>query len=258
LRRVSLDGFVHVEYKPAGQPAVTTRLPVFERGSNDERKRVKLRVINYGSHATAAEITGQLAHANARWNQIGYSIEASTTTDRPVPAGALDGAGLYAGSANNPQETVALNDLLPIAADNTVTVVFVPQAGQNAYTTVAQRTTVALADRYFVFINTALDLNNETLAHELSHVLFNRFDGATDRRFFTLNTNPGNSFGLPLPDVRIRRRIQDLHTADPNNDPAHDNVINWARRTRTGRFPVASGVVVAATATTGNTVSEIF
>jgi outer membrane protein OmpA-like peptidoglycan-associated protein/O6-methylguanine-DNA--protein-cysteine methyltransferase len=258
LRRARLDGFVKVEYQPVGDPEVSVSLPLFERGKSEERKRVKLRVINYGAKATVGEIAAQVTHANSRWNQIGYTIEAAATVDRPVPAAALDANGLYSGSANNPHEQAALTDLLPGVPDNTITVVFVPLTGANAYTTVGQRNTVALGDRFFVFMNTALDPNNETLAHELSHVLFNRFDDATAQRFFTLNTNPPVAFGVPLPDVRIYRRIQDQHTADPNNDAAHANVINWARRTRTARFPPEAGVGPAATATTGNKLSEAF
>jgi hypothetical protein len=129
--------------------------------------------------------------------------------------------------------------------------------GANAYATVAQRTTVALGDGYFIFIGTTLDLNGDTLAHELAHVLFNRFDGATDRQFYTLNTNPSASYGLPLLDVRARGRVQDRHNSDPDNDPPNDDIVNWARRTRARHFPIGS-TLDPPTATTGNTLIEAF
>jgi hypothetical protein len=131
--------------------------------------------------------------------------------------------------------------------------------GRNAYATVGERTTVALGNRFFIFIDDLLDLEDQTLAHELSHVLFNRFDDVTERRFFTLNTRAPRDLihGTPitLPDVRIYRRMQTLHAPNPDNDPGADNVVNWARRRRTGRFPPAAGMQ-APTVTTGNTLTE--
>lgn len=256
-RRARIDGFVKGEYTPAaGGPKVEVELPVFNRNP-DERRRVSVRVINYGSRATAAYISGQFEHANQRWNQVGIQIDAEATVDRPIPPGVLDATGQYPGSLDNPNEQAALNDLIPITPDNTVTAVFVPLSGANAYATIGQRTQVALGDRYFIFINTTLALTDETLAHELAHVLFNRFDTATQRRFFTLNTNPPSSFGItPLPDVRIYRRIQNLHAADPDNDPNNDGILNWAKRRRTARFPIAANGLDAPTATTGNTLTQ--
>ena len=258
LRRARIDGFVKAEYRPpGGGAAVSVVLPVFQRRPTDERRRLRVRVINYGTHATAAYIGAQFEHANARWNQIGLAIDPQATTDRPVPPAALDGAGLYAGSANNAFETAALNNLVPVTPDNSITAVFVPMTGANAYATIGERTVVAIANRYFIFINTTLDLEDQTLAHELAHVLFNRFDAATERRFYTLNTNAPTSFGVPLPDTRIYRRIQNRNSPDPDNDAANANIINWARRARTGRFPIGGGLDPA-TATTGNTLTEAF
>lgn len=256
LRRGHIDGSVQGEYRPAVGAAAVVKLPIFKR-SPDERRRVPVRVINYGSGASAAYISGQFQHANDRWNQVGIQIDPAATVDRPLPAGSTDANGQYAGEANNAEETAALNDLIPITPDNTLTVVFVAKAGSNAYATVAERTNVALQDRFFVFINLGLNLNGDTLAHELHHVLFNRFDTATAQQFYTFNTNPSNSFGIPLPDVRVRRRIQNLNSADPDNDAANDNILNWARRVRTTRFPIGPGLG-AATASTGNKLAKPF
>jgi hypothetical protein len=219
---------------------------------------VPVRVINYGSAASAGYISGQFQHANDRWNQVGIQIDPGGAVNRPVPAGATNAAGLYNGSANNPSETAALNDLIPITPDNTLTVVFVSMTGANAYATVAQRTNVALQDRFYIFINLGLSLDGDTLAHELHHVLFNRFDTATTQQFYTFNTNPSNSFGIALPDVRVRRRIQNLNSADPDNDPPNDNILNWAKRVRTVRFPTAPAGLGAATTSTGNTLAKAF
>lgn len=257
LRRARMDGFVFAEYRPASGAAATVRLPLFQRTPDDERRRVKVRVINYGTHATAAYIAAQFTNASDRWNQVGVAIEALATTNRPIPPGALDGSGLYPHDPDGPHERATVNDLLPLTPDNTVTAVFIPLTGANAYATTAQRTTIALGDRYFIFIDTALDLNNYTLAHELAHVLFNRFDGTTARRFYTLQSTPATAFGVPLPDPRIRRRIQDLHSPDPDNDAARDNIINWVRRVRGARFPIG-GSLGAPTATTGNKLLEAF
>jgi outer membrane protein OmpA-like peptidoglycan-associated protein len=256
LRRARIDGLVHGEYQPATGPLVKVELPIFKRAP-DERRRVPVRVINYGSNATAAYIAGQFQHANDRWNQVGIQIDAGAATARPVPAGATNAAGLYNGSADNPSEVAAMADLIPITPDGTLTVVFVSMTGANAYATVAQRNNSALQDRFFIFINTNLALNGDTLAHELHHVLFNRFDTATTQQFFTFNTNPSNSFGIPLPDVRVRRRIQHLNAPDPDNDPGNNNILNWARRARTARFPIGAGNGPA-TSTTGNTLTTAF
>ena len=245
----------------------------FNIGIGDERRRVRARVIRYTNPANPlfpveipANITGQFQHVNDRWNTVGIQVDADATVNRPIPAAALDGAGLYGGSANNPFEQAALADLIPITPDNTLTVVFVAKSGANAYATTFPRNpipnpaggTFTLGDRHFVFINVGLNPNGDTLAHELHHVLFNRGDDGVLRQFFTFNTNPSNSFGLPLPDVRVRRRVHNFHTANPNNDPGLNNVINWARRVRTARFPIAGDLNPAATATTGNRLAEDF
>jgi hypothetical protein len=86
---------------------------------------------------------------------------------------------------------------------------------------------VALGNRFFIFVHTDIHIaDNVTLAHELSHALFNRGDGDTDRQFFTLNTQPSGFYEVPLPDVRVRRRFQDRHSADPDNDASNDNIVN--------------------------------
>jgi len=257
LRRGRIDGFVRATYRPASGSPVEQTLPIFRRRPTDFRRRVKVRVINYGSHATAAFIVGQFAHAHARWNQIGVMIEALATVDRPVPAAALDPSGQYPGGRDSAQEVAALNDLIRITPNNTVTAVFVRLSGTNAYTTLFERTAVALGERYFMFIRTPLDLNDDTLAHELFHVLFNRGDVAVADRFYTFNTNPPTGLPNPSPDVRTYRRIQDLHSPDPDNDPGNDNILNWARRRRTARFPIAAGHS-APTNTTGNNITEVF
>ena len=257
LRRGRIDGSVRATYRPASGSPVEQALPIFRRRPTDFRRRVKIRVINYGSHATAAFIAGQFAHANARWNQIGVSIDALGTVDRPVPAAALDASGQYPGGRDSTHEVAALRDLIPITPDNTVTVVFVRLSGTNAYTTLVERTLSALGERYFMFVRTPLDLNDDTLAHELFHVLFNRGDVAVADRFYTFNTNPPTGLPNPSPDVRTYRRIQDLHSPDPDNDPGNANILNWARRRRTARFPIAAGHS-APTNTTGNNITEVF
>ena len=264
-RRARIDGFVKATYSPTSCRPVSVRVPVFLR-SPDERRRLKVRVIRYrnsarSDNATQNYIAGQFRHANRRWNQIGLKIQALKTVTRRLPTAARDAHGQYPGGANSAEEQAALNDLLPSTPNNTVTVVFVSLTGSNAYATIVERTTVALGDRYFIFINTTLDLNNETLAHEFAHVLFNRGDDTTARRYFTLNTRPPTALvvgtGISLPDVRIYRRIQNMHSADPDNDPTNDNIINWARRARVSRFPAAVGFA-APTATTGNSLIEQF
>ncbi len=268
-RRASMEGFVQGEYTPSsGAAKATVKLPVFNRNP-EERRRLSVRVINYsiGGVASVNEdyINGQFAHANSRWNQVGLKIERAATVARACPAAALNAANLYSGSANNAQEQAALSDLIPVTPDGTLTVVFVNMTGSNAYATIAQRNPIpqpdgsqlTLGDRYFIFINSGLNLDGDTLAHEHHHVLFNRFDTATPRQFYTFNTSPSNSFGLPLPDVRVRRRIQNQHAADPDNDAANNNVLNWHRRQRSVRFPIPGGIA-APDNTTGNRLSTAF
>ncbi len=274
-RRAKIDGSVRVEYAPQAGVSLRTTLPLFDR-VNPERRRVSARVVRYTGGAapaaafhvaTPAEIAIQFAHANARWNQVGIAIGAQVTTDRVIPPAALDGSGLYGGSANNAHEQAALADLIPVTPDDTLTVVFVSLSAANAYATTAPRNPIpqpapnpalGLGERHFVFINTGLNPEDETLAHELHHVLFNRFDGGVDRQFFTFNTNPASNLGLAVPDARVYRRVHNRHSADPDNDPASDNVVNWARRQRTARFPIGGNVDPAATATTGNRLAQPF
>jgi hypothetical protein len=270
-RRAAIDGFVRGVYSPTPGTRLPIVRPVFDRVT-DERRRVNARVIRFTGPpppfvvATEADIDNQFLHANRRWNQVGIQIDRAATVDRVIPAAALDGTGLYGGSANNANEQAALADLIPVTPDNTLTIVFVSLSTANAYATTFPRNpiplpaggTVTLGDRHFIFINPGLNPEGDTLAHELHHVLFNRGDDHVDRQFFTFNTNPSNSFGIPLPDVRIRRRIHNFHTPDPDNDPANNNVINWARRVRTARFPIAGDLNPAATATTGNRLAGPF
>jgi hypothetical protein len=147
--------------------------------------------------------------------------------------------------------------------DDSVTVVFCRKTGSNAYATLNRRTTTNIGNRFFVFIRVALTPEHDTLGHEFHHVLFNRGDTDDDqtnidfRPFFSFNTNPSTAYGLTLPNIRVRRRCHTLHSPDPNNDAANANVINWVRRRRTARFPIADPLV-APTATTGNTYTEAF
>jgi hypothetical protein len=261
LRRARLDGMVRATYAPGGaaSPVRVTR-PVFSR-SPEERRRLPALVINYGSAATAAYINGQFTEANRIWNAVGLQIDPGAATNRPVPAAATNGAGQYSGSHDNPQEVAAMADLLPITPDDTLTVVFANMTGSNAYTTVAQRLSSALGNRFFVFINVGLPLSGTTLAHELHHLIFNRFDTAVSDEFVSFNTTPaatiGTRRGIAIPDVRIRRRIHQQNNPTPNQDFCADNITNWYRRTRLTRDP-ALGSLAAADDTTGNTLVRPF
>jgi outer membrane protein OmpA-like peptidoglycan-associated protein len=256
--------------------------PVAIAGTADERRRVRCRVVRYSNAAdptfrvaTNAYIAAQFARANLRWNQIGFQIDPGPTEDRPIPAGALL-AGKYPfvpPLGNSPQQTAIFADILPTTPDNTLTALFMDLTGANAYAAIAAivpdptpiplGAPIAQADRFFMFMHSALDLRDETLAHELHHVLFNRFDTATQRRFFTLNTRPPLAWAaaaappIALPDVRIYWRIQNQNSADVNNDPTNANVINWPRRRRTARLGQPFGFA-AADGTTGNNFSEDF
>jgi outer membrane protein OmpA-like peptidoglycan-associated protein len=268
-RRAAIDGFVRGEYSPGAGLQISTVVPVLNRNP-DERKRVNARVIRYTNaadptymSASDAYIAGQFEHANQHWNQIGIQIDHAATVDRQIPMAALRGGRFPFVHPNGAEEQAVLADLIPLMLDNTITVVFVHLTGANAYAAILQVNPVPLPgggtatmdDRFFIFINTTLLLTDETLAHEFHHVLFNRLDAATGRRFFTLNTRSPASWvqgtGIVLPDARIYTRIQNLNSPDPDNDPNNDNIINWARRVRTARYPAAGGLGPA-TATTGN------
>jgi outer membrane protein OmpA-like peptidoglycan-associated protein/subtilisin family serine protease len=258
LRRCRIDGQVRVDYQPAGGGAAIQQTATVFRRSPDFRRRVKVRVINYGTSATAAFITRQFVTANFRWNQTGLFVEALATVNRPIPPGVLDPTtGLFTGGGDTAQEVAALSDLIPITPDNTVTVVFLPLTGANGYATLNERTSSALGERYFVFVGTTSV--DDTVAHELHHVLFNRGDTPVAPRFFTFNTVPPDAQPHPAPDVRTFRRIQSLPAGtDPDNDAANANIHNWIKRRRTARFPIATPGTAAATATTGNNLTEAF
>jgi hypothetical protein len=208
-------------------------------------------------YATAAYIAGQIAHAQDLWTQAGLQIDAAPTVVRQIPAAALNAAGEYPGSADSDEEVAVLDDLIPITPDNTLTVVFVRRpAGRNAYTTVFQRIRSALGDRFFIFIDSGLNLNNETLGHEFFHALYNRGDVDVPRQFFTFNTNPPvETYGIPLPDVRVYRRIhrETIAGPDPNEvGPFQHGYKDWVRKVRTTRFPIGAGILPE-TDSTGNT-----
>lgn len=290
LRRARIDGFMRAEYRPPAQPAtrLPITLPVFNRNP-EERRRLAVRVVRYNSpgnanyrSATDAYIDAQFARANTLWNRVGLQIDRTgAIDDRDIPAAALDPAtNLFPFDPIGPRERPVLQDLIPISPDNTLTVVFVhivdtpgsPQAA-NAYAQIldvgnvpnpnAPPANLTMGDRFFVFVSTTLNLTDETLAHEIHHVVYNRFDAEARRRFFTLNTTPPGTFAnavappIALPSRRIYRRVQNLHSPDPDNDPAADNICNWHRRTRVGRYPSGGGLG-AAVATTGNTLVTDF
>lgn len=247
-------------------------------GRTDERRRLRIRVVRYNNAADPTyvsardvDIRDQFTHANLRWNQVGLQIDAGATLDRTIPAGALNGAGKFpVVHPDGAQEQAVLADLIPITPDNTLTAVFVDLVGANAYAAILQTLpvplpaggTVTMGDRFFVFLRSRLDPLNETLAHELHHVLHNRAHALTvEDHIFTFNTSPPLALaaarGIALPDSRFYRRIHVLNSADPNNDLNNDDVLNWFRRPRTARFPILASLAPA-TATTGNNLTSDF
>jgi hypothetical protein len=257
-RQCAIDGSaVRGDYTPFGAAApIFAAVPIFRR-LPDERRRVPCAVINYGGNASAAHIAAQFQHANEVWNQLGIQIDPAAAVNRPIPAGALNGAGLYPGGNDSAEEQAALADLIPVCPDGTLTVVFVPLTGSNAYTTVNPRAMSALVNRTIIFVSHNVPELNFTTAHEMHHALFNRPDNGVAMPFISFNTNPSSSYGIPLPDVRVRHRFQNLHSPNPDNDPTNANVLNWARRVRAARFPIAAALS-APTATTGNPFTTAF
>ncbi len=261
LRRAALGDKMCFSYTMpiTGAQKATASVPIFDTSNDpgpDKRKQLTVNIVNYlapavGSnppqpYGTSTYINSLFSSAQDLWTQVGLKINQGSNVQRAIPSAALAMDGTYQGSANTTQEAAILNDLIPITADNTLTVIILPLGGANAYTTIAQRTNVTLGDRYFIFINNALDINDLTLAHELFHALYNRFDDSTaTQQYFPFNTEPPDSFGVTLPDVRIYRRIQAI-TITPTD---------WLRQGRTGRFPIGSGIGTNS-ATTGNTLIQ--
>ena len=239
-------------------------------GTTDERRRLRVRVVRYLNAADptyvpplVGDIDAQFDHANLRWLQAGLQIDRSPTENRQIPAAALDAGKFPANPVNSPQELAAYSDLIGGSPDGGVTVVFVDMSGANAITSIqnvpniaTQAGPVPFGDRMFIFIAGRLDPLDETLAHEFSHALYNRSDAAQLNRFFTLNTNAPTGFGIPLPDVRIYRRMHTQH-GNPNLDPNNDCSFNWFRRPRVTKNPAAAGLA-APTNTTGSNATEDF
>lgn len=240
-------------------------------GTTDERRKLRVRVVRYTNAADASyvvardvDVDAQFEHVDLRWRQAGLQVERGAIEDRQIPAACLNGGKFPSDPINSPEELAAYSDLIGGSPDGGVTVVFVDLSGANAITSVQDVPNVATAagpvpfgDRMFIFIASRLDPLNETLAHELSHALYNRWDAAGQaNRFFTLNTNAPTNFGIALPDVRVYRRMQTLH-GNPNLDPNNDCSFNWFRRPRTGKVSAAVGLA-AATATTGSNATEDF
>jgi hypothetical protein len=269
LRRATLDGQVRAEYRRAGGGTlVQTTLPVFQR-SPERRQRVSVNVVHLGIAGTKDElnlIDAQFAQAAARWAQTGLLVERGTTQSLAIPPASRDAKGHYRGDGANPAaEDPTLRELIKITPKSSLTICFTRIAlnasgdpETNAYATIAERTNVALEDRFFVFLHIDLDPNISTMGHEMYHCLFNRFDfGGVPQQFFTFRSSPPPG---PYPDVRKRRRIQlqhAPHAGDPDTDPNDDCMFNWARRRRTARHPAAGGGG-AATATTGNILTRRF
>ncbi len=281
MREAELGGFVQADYKrDAAAPPQSVRVPTF---NPEELRRLPIRIINYGGCTRKARIDKHMQIAQDRWRQVGLRVEESHyEPNRSVPPGMLDADGCYHG--NNEEhpdreraERAALGDLIPTAPDNTLTVAFVPALPEEEYGHAAIREVgpipqpdgghVAMENRFFVFITAeALPVASEVLAHELHHVLFNRFDVPVDRRYFTFNTTSPNEALRDddicgLPDARVHRRIQNANVpapspnrarTHPDDDPQKKNILNWVRRRRSGRHPVANPND-GATPTTGNT-----
>jgi hypothetical protein len=244
-RRAAIDGYAAFDWSFPAVGTLTRTATVFNRNP-DERRRLAVRVVNYttAAPATAAYIQAQFDHAQGLWTPAGVLLEPGPMLARPVPPGMLNAAGEYPvpplGAADTANEVAALADLIPITPDNSLTVVFVPMSGSNAYTTVFRRTRTALGNRFFIFVDENLNLNCEALGHELFHALYNRGDEATTQQFLTFNTEDPQRYAVPLPDVRVYRRF-------------HPSTIDWVRLQRSGgRFPIGAGTG-APTPTTGNT-----
>jgi hypothetical protein len=245
-------------------------------GTTDERRRLSVRVVRYDDpdpryvRATDQDILDQFAHANLRWNQVGLQVDAGATDDRAAPAGALVAGKFPFSHPNGAPEQAVLAELLPITPDGTLTVVFIDLTGANAYAAILPINpvplpaggTATMGNRFFLFVKSGVNQLNETLPHELHHVLHNRADvaGLADQ-FFAFNTTPARTLaiarGIALPDARIYRRIQVRNSADPNVDPNNDNILNWFRRPLGTRTPVV-GSIGPATAATGNNLTEDF
>ena len=277
LRRAALDGRVSASYAPASGVPATIRLPIFQR-KPDLRRRLRLDIVHYGIVPDAAitrYINAQIERARIRWMQTGLHIEKGKTIDRAIPAGARDATGNYGGSRLSQMEAVACNDLMTVADDTNVTVCFArfpnPRTDGvqpfNAYATRGHSPRMDLKNFFFVFINLDLAIDNDTLAHELHHVIHNRGDTASLDQFFTFNTRaPGGILRVAngtivLPDARIYHRVHAEH-GNPNSDPKIENTANWMRRRRTKRYnrPDNSqpGGFAAADATTGNILTKPF
>ena len=264
LRRTDLDGSVRAEYTSAAGRVSNVTLPVFQR-SPERRLRLTLRIVHMGINVTPAvqrQLDLQLLHANLRWAQAGLRIEGAAPISIPIPQAAQDSNGLYGGFLDTPGEAAVIN-ALNVPDTDTVTVVFTRLplgirddglSAFNAYATITNSAQSPLGNRYFIFQHFLLNEHLETLAHELHHVLHNRFDSPSDNRFFTFNTHAPTG---ALPNVKTYRRIQTLHSADVDSDPGNDNTFNWLRRVRGARIPVPGGLGPA-TATTGNKLVRSF
>ena len=271
LRRGRLDGNVLAEYTPAagGRASVVT-LPVFQRRP-DQRRRLTVDVVHYGITPDATirrYINEQFERARIRWMQTGLHIERGTTIDRAIVASARDAAGNYTGTRLSQREADACNDLMRVVPDRTVTVCYCrlpASATFGAYATRQHNPLMDLEERFFIFMGLGIAIDDDTLAHELHHVIFNRGDEPSLDPFFTFNTTATADIaarrGLTLPDAHISHRVHTEH-ADPNNDPRVESIANWMRRRRTRRYNQPGNTHpfgrAAPDATTGNILTRPF
>lgn len=275
LRRATLDGSVIAEYSPSSGPVSRITLPVFQRNP-DLRRRLSVGVVHYGITPDAAirrYIDAQFERAAIRWAQTGLLVEKGASIDRAIVASARDAAGNYTGSRLSQAEADACNDLKTVINDRTVTVCFTrlpnPRTDGvqpfNAYATRGHSPLMDLEERYFIFINLDLAIDDDTLAHELHHVIHNRGDATSSDQFFTFNTSPPGLIArrrsIRLPDSRIYHRVHMEH-GNPDNDPRVECTTNWMRRRRSRRFNQPGNThppgFSAADATTGNILTDPF
>jgi len=249
-RRAFLDGNVVAVYRNARNVECKTQATIFDRvaatlfkGSRDERRTLPVRVVNYERggepYATREYIAAHVARSQQLWTQVGLKIEQTLEVRQPIAKDMLDKDGFYSPNLieeEDPLQKAALKNLLKITPDNTLSIVFLPLKGPNAYATVRPIKGIDFGNRFFIFMSLGLDVREETLGHELFHVLYNRQDGDPEKipvQYFTfVTTSPafytGPDVGDPvdlsrLPNSRIFRRI-------------HPFSIDWFRLERKVRY----------------------
>jgi hypothetical protein len=254
LRKADVEGRLHVRVMDSTNsiPDKTHfSVPVFKK---HEMRKLHINVVRYSPDelfVATSLVDKHVKNAQERWAVAGLKLTYSFIYDlRPIPN--LKFTGFY--KINEVKYRMELfQDIAAITADKTLTLVFLNLENANGFAEIPALVSMnsiyrpsfdveAIAgDRSIIILDPSTRPEYGTLAHELFHILFNRWDKEVprelieseliERQYFPFNTH-GNYKNISDSDVRARRRIQ-YRLLEPKN---------WVHIVRTTKEPIPKAV----------------